>query len=121
NSSGTDSSSQTIEIIEPPSSEWNISPIICSSESPIDLNALVTGTPNGIFSGTNVGNNIFSPQNLSGDIELTYSVGTGDCISEKSIVIEVIYIPTPELMNDSLAFCAYDAMPEVLVSNSGEY
>jgi len=73
---------------------WNFaSPSVCSSSPIINLDALVTGTPGGIWSGTGVSGSNFSPAGLSGIFPVTYSVGSGACASNEQHDIEVIANP----------------------------
>lgn len=68
---------------------WNFnSPSICETDAAINLNALITGTAGGVWSGTGVSGNTFDPDGLSGSIAVTYTLGTAPCdVSEMHSII----------------------------------
>jgi len=68
----------------PLSAAWNSPGLVCGV---LDLAALISGTPGGVFSGQGVSGSTFNPSGLLGDIELTYTVGNASCsVSEKHTV-----------------------------------
>jgi gliding motility-associated-like protein len=73
---------------------WNLPPATCSNAPDIDLDALVTGTAGGVWSGTGVTGNLFDPS--SGTQNVTYTVGTAPCddVVTQSIVITPSLDPT---------------------------
>ncbi|MDQ3047110.1 MAG: choice-of-anchor L domain-containing protein [Bacteroidota bacterium] len=84
-----DSSSVSITVLPQPSSAWAIPAIICANEGPVDLNALITGTTGGTFSGTGVSGNVFDPTGLSGNVTITYTIDQSGCTSTSSSTITV--------------------------------
>ncbi|MFN5371132.1 MAG: gliding motility-associated C-terminal domain-containing protein [Bacteroidia bacterium] len=74
----------------PLSASWSAPASICSGAEPLDLSALVTGSPGGTFSGSGVSGNTFNPQGLSGNVVITYQVGSGSCLVESQQVINVL-------------------------------
>lgn len=72
-------STQAIQVISGSDASWTTPGELCSSASPIDLTTLITGDLGGTFSGAGVTGNTFNPSGLVGNIELTYTVGSGDC------------------------------------------
>ncbi len=72
----------------PFSAEWTI-PEICFNTSPINLNNLVTGSQGGTWTGPGVTGNAFDPAGLSGDIQITYSVGAGACTQTKTQTVTI--------------------------------
>lgn len=75
--------------VEPISAEWNPPGPICDNDTPIDLSALVTGTPGGVFSGSGVTGNQFNPAGLSGQVQITYTVKPGSCAKTQTKAITV--------------------------------
>ena len=91
----------TVNVVE------NATPILtstslCSENGTFSLiNLQDTNFPNGIWSGPNVVNNIFNPQNLSGNTLLTFT-STDFCVSPASTNIDVILSETPVLSNTQI-------------------
>lgn len=75
----------------PLSAEW-VGTTICQSAAVLDLNTLLaaTATTGGTWSGTGVTGSNFSPAGLSGNIDITYSVGTAPCVISETHAINVI-------------------------------
>jgi gliding motility-associated-like protein len=84
-----DSLTQNINVVPSSSPAWTPASL-CANAAPLDLNTTVTGTPGGTWSGTGVTGNMFSPAGLSGNIQVTYTVGTAPCIVTSSQNIVVI-------------------------------
>lgn len=72
------------------SASWTAPSSVCSGDEPIDLSALVTGSQGGTFSGQGVTGTIFNPAGLSGNIVITYQVGSGSCLVESQQAINVL-------------------------------
>ncbi len=68
---------------------WNFnSPSICETDAAINLNLLISGTTGGVWSGTGVSGNTFTPSGLSGSINVTYTLGIAPCdVSEMHSII----------------------------------
>jgi hypothetical protein len=72
------------------SANWNAPESFCVSDSPINLNSLITGTTGGTWSGNGVSSNgMFNPSGLSGAVEITYTVGNGQCAATLTNVINI--------------------------------
>jgi gliding motility-associated-like protein len=87
------SSTQNIAVITVADASWNSPGSICSNAAPIDLNAFITGSPNGGFSGPGVTFNTFNPQGLSGSIDITYLVGAPGCTDSQNRTLTIIEAP----------------------------
>jgi predicted dienelactone hydrolase len=109
NNGCTSSSSQNIAIEDEVSAAWTNPGVLCGNDL-IDLNSLVTGTMGGTWSGQGVSGSTFNPQGLSGTIQITYSVGTGDCSDELTRNLSVFGISTPEIvLNGGVLTCTVTA------------
>lgn len=88
----TSSESHNINVITTANGSWMAPAPICQSSSAIDLNALLTGaaTPGGTWSGNGVTANSFNPNGLTGNISITYTVGTAPCTATESHDITVL-------------------------------
>jgi gliding motility-associated-like protein len=73
----------------PISAEWTNPGTVCNTDEPINLFELVTGSPNGVFSGNGVSNGFFNPTGLSGNQVVIYSVGSGACLvtSQQNVIV----------------------------------
>ncbi|MBW8051779.1 MAG: T9SS type B sorting domain-containing protein [Cytophagales bacterium] len=87
----------TIPITVGPAADpgWTAPGTICETAGVINLNALVTGTAGGTWSGTNVSGSTFDPTGLSGPVSITYTVGSAPCIgvSTQSITVGPDVVP----------------------------
>ncbi|MEX1188645.1 MAG: gliding motility-associated C-terminal domain-containing protein [Bacteroidia bacterium] len=72
---------ESIEIITSGDASWTNPGELCATASAIDLSDFVTGDAGGVFAGDGVTGNTFSPLGLNGSIDITYSVGDGNCIA----------------------------------------
>lgn len=84
-----DSLTQTITVVPDVNPAWNSPGAVCEAAGVINLNSLLTGTAGGTWSGTGVTGNIFDPAGLSGNISVTYTVGTAPCIEVSTQTISV--------------------------------
>lgn len=82
-----------VTIAESGSSEWTAPANICSAALPLNLNQLITGQQGGIWSGNGVSDSLFSPSGLSGAVEITYTIGSGQCQSQTKHSVEVLSSP----------------------------
>lgn len=111
------------------SASWGPLPkTICQTDPPINLNALITGTTGGIFSGQGVSGNTFSPLGLNGAISIIYKVGASGCSDslENSISITT-GIDAKIIQNGDLVICGNEkvnlrtaAAPGNFVWSTGE-
>jgi len=80
---------------------WSSPANMCSNESAIDLNTLITGTAGGNFTGTGVSSNSFDPSaSGAGTFSITYTVTNGACQETLSQPIEVLQAPVITINND---------------------
>ena len=70
------------------SASWNAVDLF-TCDLPLDLNTLVTGDTNGVWSGTSVSNHFFYPNIAGAGVhDITYTVGEGSCaVSETQTII----------------------------------
>jgi len=81
-----------VVIIQLPDASWSPPNGVCQGQS-LNLNPLVTGTPGGTWSGQGVSGNNLNTTGLSGNITITYSVGTGSCAATSTLDIEIVDLP----------------------------
>ena len=98
-------SQQTINVLPGGDPSWNSPGNLCNPTNPITLSDLVTGTPGGTWSGLGVAGSIFFPDGLSGPIQITYSVGSGQCASQLAQTITIISSVNAPIVPASLTFC----------------
>ncbi|MBD3637844.1 MAG: gliding motility-associated C-terminal domain-containing protein [Crocinitomicaceae bacterium] len=86
---------------------WTPPAALCESDPPINLDALVTGSTGGSWSGSGVSGSTFDPLGLSGMISVTYTVGSGSCTDASTQDIEVLTAPaTPTFSATDSTICA---------------
>lgn len=86
-----DSLTQSITISANISAAWNAPPQFCSISEPLDLQTLVTGTPNGTWSGEGMSGSVFNPAGMNGEVPVSYKVVDGNCeqtITKNILVVE---------------------------------
>lgn len=116
--SGTCEASQirTINIIAIPNSDWDAPNSICEGEI-INLDDLITGNSGGAWSGNGVSGNSFNASGLTGAIEITYQLASGNCTSTSIQSIDVINLPSPLVSNDT-SYCQGDSIQALTALNS---
>lgn len=82
-----DVSTQTITVTNGATATWNPPLNLCDNDSPVNLDALVTGTAGGTWSGVGVTGNLFDP--AVGSQMITYSVGAVPCDATSAQMINV--------------------------------
>jgi len=98
---------QNINIVANTSATWAPPAPICNSSNTIDLNSFVSGTTGGIWTGTGVGSTgIFDPSGLSGNINITYTTGSGSCGAISQQAINVIASPGLPTVSGNLNYCS---------------
>ncbi len=97
---GQASSTVVVSLTPQPSAAWSAPDPICASGTPLDLDAFVTGVPDGTWSGPGVngGSSQFYPGNVtlqgaSTPIELTYTAMANGC--QASAVGTIIVLASP--------------------------
>jgi gliding motility-associated-like protein len=87
-----DSVTHFIQVFPLADASWTNPGLVCQSTPSIDLTTLITGTPGGTWSGTGVSGTIFNPAGLIGNINVTYTAGTGACATSLTQTIQVVSI-----------------------------
>ena len=110
-------SSMFLASIDMPYAGWNPD-TICESSGLLDLIPLLKecADQNGTWSGTGVSGTQFDPSGLSGDIEVTYTVGTSTCDEhiEKHFIHVINEQLTAEIKGD-FEMCTGDTFPDFTV------
>ncbi|MBK8497484.1 MAG: gliding motility-associated C-terminal domain-containing protein [Flavobacteriales bacterium] len=121
NACGSDESSFTITHEALADASWSIPPAICETAPPLVLSNLITGDQGGTWSGAGVLGSSFDPTGLVGPIQVTYTVGTANCISQESHTIQVGQMPMADAGEDAI-FCGTDGLVNaVLTTGSGSW
>lgn len=68
---------------------WTSPGTVCETAGSFNLNTFVTGDPGGTWSGSGVSGSTFNPSGLSGNINVTYTVGGSACGDQVSQTITV--------------------------------
>ncbi len=89
NGSCTASSTQSISVAASVSAAWTSPGTLCASNGTVNLGTYLTGSSGGTWSGSGVSGTTFDPSALSGNIAVTYSVGSGSCSDVKTYTINV--------------------------------
>lgn len=109
---GTTIDSTTIDVSSSSSALWTNPGALCESDAPIDLNTYLSGTAGGNWSGTGVSGTMFDPSGLSGNISVTYQVGTAPCDSSMTQDINVIASPDAS-WNPPASLCESDPIVDL--------
>jgi gliding motility-associated-like protein len=78
--------------VSPLSAEWNNPGTVCDNAPPVNLAALVRGTAGGVFTGSGVSGNQFSPAGLSGQVQITYTVSANGCQRTRTQTVNVVKV-----------------------------
>lgn len=89
NGSCTASLTQSISVAASVSAAWTTPGTLCASNGAVNLSSYITGSTGGTWSGSGVSGTTFNPAALSGNIAVTYSVGSGSCSDVKTFTITV--------------------------------
>lgn len=76
--------------------------LLCATVGSIDLDTLVTGTTGGTWSGSGVTGSQLNLNGLDGNIQITYSVGTGTCSDILSQTLQVVSLSPINITGDTL-------------------
>jgi gliding motility-associated-like protein len=94
------------------SADWTAPVSICSSEDPLNLNLLITGDKGGVWSGNGVTDSLFDPAALQGDVNITYTIGSGPCQSSSTKAIAVNASPAAlNGVNGQKDYCSENVSP----------
>ncbi len=106
----TGSSSHSVTISNTWNASWNPPDTVCESGSSITLSDYITGDGGGNFTGQGVSGNTFNPSGLSGNINITYSVGNSSaCFDSQTQTIYVVPTPSVDAGND-INICGLDTV-----------
>lgn len=89
------SQSHSIVINSAQSAAWTNPGPLCDDAGPVQLSNYLTGSPGGTWSGSGVSGSTFNPSGLSGQIAITYSVGSGSCAGSLTLQVQVNQKPNP--------------------------
>ena len=95
---------------------WTPPANVCDASPLVDLNALITGTAGGTWSGTGVNGSDFDP--AFGTQMITYTVGTAPCIETSAQLIDVVSTPDPSWT--TLSLCATAAPYDLSAQITGD-
>ncbi|MCR9173486.1 MAG: gliding motility-associated C-terminal domain-containing protein [bacterium] len=86
----TSCASVTVNVTPAPGSPaWTTPGSVCEAAGTIDLSTTITGATGGTWSGSGVSGSTFDPTGLSGNINVTYTTGTGSCTDQLTQTISV--------------------------------
>jgi len=103
----TATSTQNINIVNNTSATWAPPASICNSSNTIDFNSFVSGTTGGSWTGTGVSSiGIFNPTGLNGNINITYTTGSGSCGATLQQAINVVASPSLPVVSGNLNYCS---------------
>ncbi|MDF2438187.1 MAG: hypothetical protein K0Q95_2563 [Bacteroidota bacterium] len=110
--------SDTIHIFVTPGADasWTGPASICVLDPAVDLTTYLTGTAGGTWSGTGVTGTMFDPSGLSGNIAITYTVGTAPCVAVSTQNIYVNPNVPPVIQSNITSICA-NASPITLTAD----
>jgi gliding motility-associated-like protein len=83
---------QNITVVASSNASWTPQTPVCEGDLDIDLATLLLGTAGGTWSGAGVTGTAFDPSGLSGNIAITYTVGTGACQQVSTQNINVLSV-----------------------------
>lgn len=117
-------STQSITVSSGGNSAWSAPPDMCETAANVNLDPLVTGNPGGTWSGTGVAGNVFNPSTAgAGTHTITYSVGSGACISTTNHDVIVSAADVADISYSSGSFCitGTDPNPTLVGTPGGTY
>jgi|GEM_PF-3847602 len=86
----TGSASHSVTVTNPWSAAWTSPGTVCDNGGSLDLNSFITGNTGGTWTGSGVSGSTFNPSGLSGNIAITYTVGSSSaCQSQEQHNITV--------------------------------
>jgi len=87
---GADTALFSVQVVGPADATWTLPGALCANSPIVDLDALVTGTAGGTWSGTGVTGSNFDP--ASGSQNVTYTVGTAPC--DATLMQNIVVTPS---------------------------
>jgi gliding motility-associated-like protein len=122
------STSITVNLIAPPSADWNVPDPMCSASEPIDLDNLVLGANGGAWAGPGItgAGHLFDPQLLSGqgtsnEYTLNYTVTVNGCTNAQSGSLTVITSPIADAGPDVVVCALEQQMQASIAIGSGAW
>lgn len=110
---------QSISVEATITANWTNPGTVCESDGNINLNALITGTAGGTWSGTGVSGNSFNPAGLSGTVNITYTVGVAPCQDALTQAILINASPLDPVVTASNATICEGESTIISASGSG--
>jgi gliding motility-associated-like protein len=98
-------SQQSIQVNVGGNPLWNSPGALCNATEPIQLNTWIAGTQGGTWSGTGVAGSLLFPDGLNGPVSITYTVGTGACISVLTQTVNIISAIAAPSISGLTSFC----------------
>jgi len=110
---------QSITVTNPYNAAWTSPAALCTNSASINLNALVTGTAGGTWSGTGVSGSTFNPATSgAGTFNVTYTLGSGACSATQ--VQSITVNPVPSMTSTTTAtICSGATVSIPLTSSTG--
>ncbi len=94
-----------VTVINPTAANAGTGFSICNNAAPVNLIALNPTPTGGSWSGSGISGATFNPASLTaGNYTLTYSVGSGTCLTVDTIIVHVL--PVPTVTAASINICA---------------
>lgn len=110
--------SDTIQVVPPPSANWDLPNFICTTQGDLELNSLITGSAGGVWTGEHISNSIFNAGSLSGSFPITYTVGDLSCGDALTQILVVIPAPDAPVILGNPNYCEEGELP-VFTSSAG--
>lgn len=90
----------------------------CESQNNV---VLVPDQPGGVFIGTGVSGNVFSPAVAgSGDHQVTYTINTGGCFESESRMLTVVELPDIYINNLASIYCESESQFQISANTLGD-
>lgn len=103
--------SDTIIVVPPPSADWNVPNFICTTQGDFDLDALVSGTTGGTWSGDFVSGSTFNSDGFGGTYPITYTIGDQSCGDVSTQLLVVLPAPAAPTIIGSPNYCQGQVLP----------
>ncbi|MGY6561291.1 MAG: Ig-like domain-containing protein [Luteibaculaceae bacterium] len=110
-------STRVITVLPVLSPAWNPEPIACAESGFFDLNQRILGDSGGIFTGPLVNNNQLNLASISGQVSITYTVGSNGCTYSETHSIGYQESPPAPLIT-AVNGCEGESAPVLSASGS---
>jgi gliding motility-associated-like protein len=101
----------TIQVLQDVDASFSDPGPICGSTGTLDLNSLLTGTTGGTWSGSGVSGSTLNVSGQSGNIQITYSVGSGACSDVETRTFNIIQFSPLQITGETLYCNGEEAEP----------